>query len=85
MMKMFNLYNKSDLLAQDIQVEVLAEAEVQIKVKSDQIFVKTKIKISHLQVITRVRLKVDVCLEDNLLGLEASLLPTENKNMLWRL
>ncbi len=56
MMKVFNLYIKLDLLAQDIQVEALAEAEamaeIQIKDKSDQILVITKIKISHPQVIT---------------------------------
>jgi hypothetical protein len=57
MMKMCYLYNKLDLLAQDIQVEALAEAEakakVQIKDKSDQILVIiTKIKIFHPQVIT---------------------------------
>ena len=55
-MKMFNLYNKLDLLAYDILVEALAVAkamvEVQIKDKSDQILVITKIQISHPQVIT---------------------------------
>jgi hypothetical protein len=65
MMKMYNLYNKLDLLAQDIQVEALAEAkakaEVQIKDKSDQILVIiTKINIFQPQVITRGRLEVEV-------------------------
>ncbi len=57
MMKMCNLYKKFDLLAQDVQLEALAEAEakaeVQIKDKAHQILVTvTKIKIFHLQVIT---------------------------------
>jgi hypothetical protein len=57
MMKMCNLYKKFDLLAQDVQLEALAEAEakaeVQIKDKAHQILETiTKIKIFHLQVIT---------------------------------
>jgi hypothetical protein len=57
MMKMCNLYKKFDLLAQDVQLEALAEAEaraeVQIKDKAYPILVTiTKIKIFHLQVIT---------------------------------
>ena len=88
MMKKFNLYNRLDLLAQDIQVEALAEAEakaeVQIKDKSDQILVKTIIKVSLPQVITRVRHKVEVYFEDSLPGLEGNRSPTKN-NLLWLL
>ena len=87
-MKKFNLYNRLDLLAQDIQVEVLAEAkakaEVEIKDKSDQILVKTKIKVSLTQVIIWVRHGAEVYLEDNHFGLEVNQLPTGN-NLLWLL